>query len=446
MKNFPLSSSRLIPHIIFIISISFLLIRNIPLCFLLPIWAHGDEIGHLDYVLKLSRGHIPQSYDYIEPSLFLFHKAHWDSRIIASGGEFRVKKIQEMGLAAYSYEAHHPPLPYFILALCRRLFFLKSQPLLLQISILRLLCLFSVAIGMTVIYLALRRHNIYDLLFYFPFLFISLLAQDMFAAINTDNFSFFCGAIACAGLIYIGSDPINPRRWFFLFIGTVLGLWTKISNIYLFTLWAIPLYIYRKSPQRKSIFSIIFITLILAFTLSLPWYIYNFIRFSNPIVDPSVQYPLVPPQGFSLNSLKIFFLAFSRTLFRGEFIWEGHYLDIIHGRFNPLFFGLLPAFIFLVGLYQLSSKHMLDAPISLLFGILLPPLVFMAYFLIYCFKGGFPLYHARLSFGELYFIMLLYVSGWKIILRSTLLAGITAAIMLFAYNLIYTINLVSLIY
>ena len=57
-------------------AITFLFLRNIPLCLFMPIWSHGDEIGHFDYILKLSRGHLPQPTDLIESQLFLLHKVH----------------------------------------------------------------------------------------------------------------------------------------------------------------------------------------------------------------------------------------------------------------------------------------------------------------------------------------------------------------------------------
>jgi len=432
------------PQIIFAVSLLFLLIRNIPLCFILPIWAHGDEIGHIDYILKIGRGHIPQPRDHIESSLFLFHKTRWDSRIIAPGGNFRIKKIKELGLAGYSYEAHHPPFPYFLLALCRRVFFLHELPFLLQVRIFRLLCLFMITIGMAFIYFAWRHHQVNDLLFYFPLLLISLLSQDMFAAINTDNFSFFCGSIACAGLIYITFKPSMLKGWILLAVGTILALWTKISNIYFFGFWIIPFLAYRKHHQRKLIFSYAFIFLLLALIISSPWYIYNFIRFSSPISDLSLPYPLIPPQGVSFTSLKNFSLAFSRTLFRGEFFWEGRYLDIICGRFNPLFYGILLIFI-LYGLIRIRLKYIFNSLPLFNSALYFPSLVFVAFFLICCLKGGFPLYHARFSFGELYFIMLLFFSGWKMLLCSTHLAGITTALLLFFYNLLYTINLIFLV-
>ena len=266
----------------------------------------------------------------------------------------------------------------------------------------------------------------------------------MFTAINTDNFSFFCGAIACVGLIYINFNPSRLKGWILLAMGTVLALWTKISNIYFFAFWIIPFLIYRKHHQRKLIFSYAFIFLSLALIMSSPWYIYNFVRFSSPIADPTLPYPLIPPQGLSFTSLKNFSLAFSRTLFRGEYIWEGRYLDIIYGQLNPLFYGLL--FLFIVcGLNQIRSKNASNT-LLLLNGVLfLPVLVFVAFFLICCFRGGFPLYHARLSFGQLYFILLLFFSGWKRLFCSTVVTGIATALLLFFYNIIYTANLILLV-
>ena len=90
--------------LILLAALLFLLVRNLPLCLLMPLWAHGDEIGHFDYVLKLTRGQIPQPTDLIESDLFLLHKVHYDSRYI-SKFRLKIRRPEGLGVARYSYDA-----------------------------------------------------------------------------------------------------------------------------------------------------------------------------------------------------------------------------------------------------------------------------------------------------------------------------------------------------
>jgi len=103
------SSLSLIIRNCLVIGLLALFLRNIPLCFLLPIWAHGDEIGHLDCVMKYGRGKIPFPGDRIESGLFLFHRVRWDGRIMSEKGGRAPRRVNDMGHAGYSYEAHQPP-------------------------------------------------------------------------------------------------------------------------------------------------------------------------------------------------------------------------------------------------------------------------------------------------------------------------------------------------
>lgn len=170
--------------VIFIFGVLFLLVRNLPLCFLMPIWAFGDEIGHFDYVMKLNRWHLPNPHEQIEASLFLFHKANWDSRVISTVRFQAIRSIKDMGLSGYSYEAHHPPLPYLILSLIRFALVLKKLPLMLQVKIMRIICLLTIVLGLIIIYIFLSRNKVNNILFYLPLGFIPLLAQDMYFSIN----------------------------------------------------------------------------------------------------------------------------------------------------------------------------------------------------------------------------------------------------------------------
>ncbi|MCX7975216.1 MAG: hypothetical protein N3B16_12085 [Candidatus Aminicenantes bacterium] len=300
----------------------------------MPIWSHGDEIGHLDYIMKLNRWQLPNPREQIETSLFLFHRANWDGRVLSTSRQHSIKKINDMGLARFSYEAHHPPLPYLILSFVRSILLLKKLPLALQVKIIRTICLLVFAFGLSIIYISLRRNKINNKVFYVPLGIIPLLAQDMFFSINTDVFSFLFASLAVAGLIIINKYEFSKKGWLLLAMGIILCLWTKASNV---TLIAWPIFamalLKRKTLKTLKYSILTFISVII---LSIPWYIYNYLRFSNFLIDKSLPYPLISPKGISLESLNEFWLAFMRTLFRGEFFWKGGYFDPISGTLNPL--------------------------------------------------------------------------------------------------------------
>lgn len=86
------------PLIILVLAITFLLLRNIPLCLIMPLWSAGDEIGHFDYVLKLNRGHLPEHTEYIESSLFLLHRAYWDNRYFTEVRAHHIRKPEDLAV------------------------------------------------------------------------------------------------------------------------------------------------------------------------------------------------------------------------------------------------------------------------------------------------------------------------------------------------------------
>lgn len=427
--------------IIFILGIFFLLARNLPLCFIMPIWAHGDEIGHFDYIMKLNRWHLPHPREQIEISLFLFHKANWDSRIISTERYQAIKDISDMGIAGYSYEAHHPPLPYVILCLSRISLFLKTLPLLLQVKILRVMCLFVVVLSLSIIYIFLRRNKVNNILFYLPLGLIPLLAQDMYFSINTDVFSFLFASVAMAGLLTINNIPLSYKGWLLLTTGIILSLWTKASNIFL-VFWPILVLLIIKDRSKKAL-AYSFISLLSIVILASPWYIFNYLRFSNFLIDKSLPYPLLPPRGLSCQAIKEFLLAFMRTLFRGEFFWNGRYFDLIPDKFNPLVMAILPLIVFLAGVFFLThmSKYCEGLHIIKL-SYLIPLLTFSLLIVIYLFLGGIPYYHARLSFSWFYFLFCLYSFGWKAILSSEKIAVLISLAIHLIFNLFYTIKLI----
>jgi len=119
MKQINPQRRRTTVTIFFLLGVALLWIRNAPLALILPLWSHGDEIGHFDYVLKLERGKLPRPHEFIESSLFLLHKVCYDGRYIYGQRKISIRTPKDLGLAAYSYEANQPPLPYLIMAAFR---------------------------------------------------------------------------------------------------------------------------------------------------------------------------------------------------------------------------------------------------------------------------------------------------------------------------------------
>jgi len=432
------------PFFILILALSLLFIRNLPLCFIIPIWSHGDEIGHLDYVFKLNQGHLPYPTEFIESSLFILHKRHYDSRYLTKRSGYHIKSPEELGLAAYSYEANQPPLPYLIMALFRYILICLNTSLLLQVKFLRIIPLLAISCGLVIIYLGLKRTKIQNILYYYPLLFIPLLAQDMFFSINTDAFSFLFGSLAITGMIYLFKSSYSQKGWIWLTVGTSLALWTKATNVLLFIPWLILTFFLWQKKKNKRVLFVSLLFLIIAIILSSPWYIYNQVRFSNPFIDSfDLDYPLLSPQPLSISTFKSFTLAFTRTLFRGEFIWHGHYFDILHGWMNIFFISLIPLFVFIAGfLSAFIGFDQSDRKIFQFF-ILCATAIFLTLFFADIVLGGIPHYHARYSFASLYFIMFVYAAGWRRLLSSNALSFLIPVGLLLAYNLSHTIILLS---
>ena len=141
-----------LPRLLFIISLVFFLIRNITLSLAMPIWSHGDEMAHVDYILKVGRGNIPTASEQIEPELFQFHReygvlpSHTSDRE-SHTSRANIKDIRGLGYGGYSYQSKHPPLAYFIFALFQKLFQFLGLSLLIQIKLLRLISLAVVLLG-----------------------------------------------------------------------------------------------------------------------------------------------------------------------------------------------------------------------------------------------------------------------------------------------------------
>ena len=405
--------------LILLAAIAFLLIRNVPLCLLMPLWTHGDEIGHFDYILKLGRGHLPRPMDLIESQLFLLHKVHYDSRYMTSS-KVSIENHESLGLGQYSYEAHQPPLPYLLLNLVRKALLLLKPPLLLQLKLLRIFTLLAATLGLIVIYFGLKTAKIHQTYFYMPLLFIPLLVKDMFLSLNTDCFSFLFGSVAIAGVIRLFNKPDSIRNWLWLSVGTVLAMWTKIPNAFLLIFWPLLLFFICKKYPDKKILKPFLICFLIVLVLSSPWYAFNLVRFSNPFVFlEDLPFPKIDTPQFSLSSLNFFISGFFITLFRGELIWDGIHFQILRGPGAKIFLYLIPILFFSLGFLCLIFPLDRQNAFLLRFLLLGAGVSFCAFCFAYYTVGKTPFYHARYAYAALYLFMLVFTAGWKRIFPKT---------------------------
>lgn len=330
------------------------------------------------------------------------------------------------------------------MALFRHLLVCLNVPMLLQVKILRIFCLLTVSCGLVFIYAGLKKANISNPVYYSPLLFIPLLAQDMFFSINIDSFSFLFSGLAVLGFIRLVESARSCGAWALLSTGITLSLWTKASNSFLFVIWAVLiLYFWVEKKDKKSILLSLKVLLITVI-LSSPWYVYNQMRFSNPFINSSgLPYVLLPPQSLSLPTLKNFLLAFTRTLFRGEFIWNGRYFNVLGAMVNNLVLTVLPLLIFAAGFLSFFKYFDKSKAKNLKYLILCGAGIVLILFSFHVGLGGVPYYQARFAFGGLYFIMFLYAAGWRKLARSEGPGLLTPVALLLAYNLLYAFTLAA---
>lgn len=424
--------------LILLAALLFLLVRNLPLCLLMPLWAHGDEIGHFDYILKLTRGQIPQPTDLIESDLFLLHKVHYDSRYI-SKFRLRIHRPEELGLARYSYEAQQPPLSYAILGLFQKISLSLNAPMVLQVKLLRVVTLLATALGLVFLYLGLKGAKIQETYFYLPLLFIPLLVKEMFFSLNTDSFSFLFGCMAIMGAILLFKNPTSWKYWLWLSMGVVLAMWTKVTNGFLLVLCPLLAFFLWREVREKKVIRYAVIFFLVTLILSSPWYLYNLARFSNPFSSlHEVPFPKIPTQQLSFSAFKGFIYPFFITMFRGEFVWHGEHFHFITGFPSLLLFILLPLIIFLLGflVFFFPFKGQ-NAPLNR-FLILSGFMTLCAFCVAYFAVGGMPFYQARYAYGALYLLMFVFAAGWKRLSPASDWIFLIPMGGLFLYQAVYT--------
>lgn len=439
------------PRLILILALAFLILRNVPLGWIMPLWAFGDEMGHLDCAMKWGRGRVPQPLDRLEPALFELHRTRADFRYGSVTPTPPVTSLDQMRLGGYTYQAKHPPLVHWIMAVFLKLFGALGVSLFVQVKLFRMISLAAAAGGILVLYAGLRRTGRRDVVLYAPLLFIALLAQDIFFVVNTDTFSFLFGCCVLAGMMEILRQPLSRRAWVLCAAGTVLMMGTKIINGYVFGLWGLlGLVLWRKGADRH-VRRLFLAGLLVALALSAPWYVYNFARYSNPAYYDYVglfgKNPYVPA-GISLPRAVEFVQAYTRTLFRGEMIWNGVYYDILHGASRDVLITAVPVLIFLLGLVRAftggkspgNDPRDLEARSFLaIWGVLaIAGLVFGFFFI-----GGAPYYQVRLSLAILYPILFIFGLGWRAFLKNDDLFLAVPSSFLFIYNAAHTLILLG---
>ena len=434
------------PRLILVLALFLLASRNIPLGFIMPLGSFGDELGHLDCALKWGRGHVPQAMDRLEPELFELYQAHWDHRYYAREAVPALTHLDQLGLGGYTYQAKHPPAVYLIMALFLKIFKALGASLILQLRLFRLLSLAAAAGGILVLSAALRRAGFNSAVFHAPLLFMGLLANDIFFAVNTDTFSFLFGSLVLAGILTLVRNASNRSGWILITAGTILMMGAKASNALVFGWCALLGWVlWRRGDARRALRAFL-VSLLLALLLSSPWYVYNQVRFGNPAyfdygeLSRGIVYR---PAGLTVPRIVEFVEALTRTLFRGEMFWNGEYFDLLAGAARELLLTVIPAAVFLLGLFASGRRRRSldeepaerDARTYLAAAGGLTVAGLMAGFFFF---GATPYYQIRLSLGLLYPMLFVFALGWKVLVRRSAPAVWVPAGLLLAYNAAHT--------
>ena len=440
------------PGLFFILGVACLWLRNAPLAVILPPWSHGDEMAHLDYAMKIGRGHLPLPNELMERSLFQLHKKKYDSRYISAGRPVKINRPRDLGLAAYSYEAIQPPLPYLVYAAFRIPLRAAGIPLLAQVKILRLAALLVVTAGLFVLYRTFRSRTDLSPYWSVPLLLIPLLAQDMFFSINTDVFAFFFGCAFIGAVFRLFDRPLSAGRWAFLAAVTALAMWTKATCVFLLALWLVLSVMFVHSTpgrgNKKRLAGLAAVFFLAAAAFGSPWYIVNQMRQGYTFGytfngKDGIPYKPFPPSPLNWRNTKRFANAFCVTVIRGEFFWKGKFFKGLPDPWDLIFAQIFVGLIFAAGL---------AAVIFRLPGTRAGPFILLAaygaglifsLFVIYVVWGGLPFYHARYAFVGLYPIIFLISAGWRRLIPDDRWAAIVPAVLLFGFNAAYTIRLLS---
>lgn len=462
----------------------FLFLRNVPFALRVPVNTFGDELGRIDCVMKLGRGHLPHPADFIERRLLRFLYQDTPQRYLPR------KLPDPHWLASYTFQAVHPPLVPLLLLPWFKLFAALGLTLTWQIKLLRIVCLLPVAGGMWLIW----RHagRIGSVPWLASALSLPLLANDMYFAVNSDTFSLLFGAWALVEMARLIREPGARRRWVGLVSALFLALGTKVVNGLLLLPWGVMTLIqFRRQPGWRTLRrSACWLGAGLA--LSGGWYLLNRLNFGYLFWYPQGRlvgvFPVLPV-GFNLATMASFFTAFSQTLLRGELFWRGGYFNALSLNWSRCLLTGVPALLYLLGAWALLRdrfalrRHIAwlmpvlwvtvpigvylgkpgwlvalpgpllatgiwsllrggiasaeaDDRLLLTTGLLLP----LAMLAGHAWVGGFPYYHGRYSMALLPCLIGIVAAGWRTLPRP-LFSPWLPVLALLGHNLAYAVLL-----
>jgi hypothetical protein len=438
-----------------VIGLAFLWLRNAPLALFLPFWSHGDEIAHLDYTLKIGRGHLPRSDEYIEPAVYRLHRARFDARYFSRHRKMKLETPADLGLAAYSYEAPQPPLAYLLMAAVRLPMKAAGLSLIAQVKGLRLAGLLAMSAGLLFLYFGLRRRQDLRLYWYAPLLLIPLLTQDMYVSINTDVFAFLAGCAVFWAVFRLFERPAAASRWAALALMVALAMWTKATCAFFFALWPVlAVVLGRTAPgrqERRRIAALAVVFFLTAAALAAPWYALNSLRASYVFgfqfeKQNGLSYKRFVPPPLSWKSATEFKNAFGFTLIRGEMLWHGVYLGSLPQPWNKIVFEVVLWILLAAGLAAVFLPASMTAQTAAGPAFVLAAAAFgwmVGLFILHFGYGGIPFYHARYAFAALYPLLFILAAGIRRLIPKDWPAVMLPALALLAFNAVYTIRLVA---
>jgi len=324
----------------------FLFLRNVPFSLRTPIGTFGDELGRVDCVMKLCRGHLPHPADFVERRLIRFYYQTTPGRALPH------RLPDPTWIASYSFQAIHPPLVPLLLVPWMKLFQWFGLNLGWQIRLLRVVCLLPVAMGMWLVWYYARR--IGSLVWLIPPLLVPLFTNDMFFSVNSDTFSFLFGSWALVGMARLIRNPDNHRIWWELAVAFSLALGTKASNAVLLIPWVVMVWMQFRARLQWQILVRGMRWLCVGLALAGGWYVLNWMNYGHPFIysypNPNLRgLPTLPPVTFSFGEIARFFSAYPLTLIRGELYWKEGYFDVLTVGWNRLLLAGIPILLYMLG-------------------------------------------------------------------------------------------------
>lgn len=135
-----------------IILIGFLFVKNIIFIQHQQLWSPIDEYAHMDYVIKLSEGQIPKLSDRLSPEII-----HHIQTVPEKNLHKNLVDVNQLGFAGFSYEAHHPPLYYVLLAVPNTILTWLNVDLFSKLKSLRLFSFLLYSIGLFLVIPIFKR-------------------------------------------------------------------------------------------------------------------------------------------------------------------------------------------------------------------------------------------------------------------------------------------------